>query len=122
LIHQFTGALIDNGYKKGVFLTSGSFRKGCFTVIKSIHEKSKIEIDLVDGKRFLEFLKLFNSTKINTLIKCQHWHNHGYWREMKDAGQLNITAFPPFRAIESRGYSLEIIIHDLFLYLPDASE
>lgn len=32
LIHQFFGSMVDNDFKKGIFVTSSRFRKGCHSV------------------------------------------------------------------------------------------
>ena len=59
LIHQFCGAMIESGFRKGVFVTSGRFQPGCLTTAAAL-ENEGFEIDLVEGKRFLEFLGCLN--------------------------------------------------------------
>jgi len=61
-IHQLCGAMIDARIKKGIFVTSGRYRSGCYQTVKSL-EKAGIEIDLVDGNKFLDFLGCLNSKK-----------------------------------------------------------
>ena len=60
-IHQFYGAMVDSDHKTGVFVTSGRFRSGAELTAKRLSEKSEVKIDLVDGKKFLEFLNVANS-------------------------------------------------------------
>jgi hypothetical protein len=67
-IHQFFGALVDNDYKEGVFVTTSRFQKGGLDVQQSLNEKTDIHIDLVDGQRFLEFLNLLNRHKADALL------------------------------------------------------
>jgi len=60
-IHQLFGALVDNSLRHGVFVTSGRFQSGCFETRDSLQSKSNVSIDLVDGRRFLEFLGIYNA-------------------------------------------------------------
>jgi restriction system protein len=60
-IHQFFGALVDSGYKQGVFVTSGRFRSGASAATGRLNANSEITIDLLDGKKFLEFIAVTNS-------------------------------------------------------------
>ncbi|MDH5232819.1 MAG: restriction endonuclease [Gammaproteobacteria bacterium] len=78
LIHQFYGALIDGQHRNGVFVTSGRYRSGA---IKTANRLSKmgVQIDLVDGKRFLEFLNVLNyRKKLPTPSDCPYWKAVGY--------------------------------------------
>lgn len=60
-IHEFFGAMVDSQYKKGIFVTSGRFRKGAKEAAGRLNTRADLEIDLVDGKRMLEFLQVANS-------------------------------------------------------------
>ncbi len=72
MIHQFAGAMIDGSFKKGIFITSSKYRSGCFKVARNIEKNSELEIDLVDGRRFLEFLGTFNNKQNSVIVP--------YWR------------------------------------------
>jgi restriction system protein len=75
-IHQFLGALQLAGMSKGVFVATSRYQKGCYEVIKSSQALLGVEIDLVDGRRFLEFLGIWNSRK--THVYCKEWNKSGY--------------------------------------------
>ncbi|HEX5720512.1 MAG TPA: restriction endonuclease [Thermoanaerobaculia bacterium] len=60
MIHQFFGAMVDNERKEGVFVTSGRFRSGALATADSLRRKTGIRIDLVDGRRLLEFIGIMN--------------------------------------------------------------
>lgn len=70
-IHQFFGALFDAEYKSGVFVTSGLFQRGCYDTVNSLEVKSGIEIDLVNGEKFLDWLGLLN--KQEREVDCFFW-------------------------------------------------
>ncbi len=80
MIHQFAGAMIDNNFRNGVFVTTSSFRRSCKGVTESVKQKIGIEIDLVDGRRLLEFIRIYDaepsmrvkasSPNIRTLGEC----------------------------------------------------
>lgn len=72
LIHQFCGAMVDSGYRKGYFVTTGSFRRGCDGVIQRLRLRGQIEIDLVHGRRFLEFLRILNDKHVQE-VYCPLW-------------------------------------------------
>lgn len=74
-IHQFLGALLLNRQRSGVFVTTSRFRSGCYEVAEESSDLLGIEIDLVDGKRLLEFLALLN--KKSDYIHCGDWARFG---------------------------------------------
>lgn len=61
LIHQFFGALFDNGFSEGYLVTSGRFQAGCYDTADRLREKSGVLINLVDGNRLLNFLNIIAS-------------------------------------------------------------
>jgi hypothetical protein len=75
IVHEFCGALVESNNKSGVLVTSSRFQSGCFDSAKTIHENAGIKIDLVDGKRFLEFLGLLNQSPRE--LKCPLWDQYG---------------------------------------------
>ena len=75
-IHQFLGALQLARLREGVFLTTSRFRRGCYETVKQTKELLGIEIDLVEGRRFLEFLQLMNQSKER--VYCLELERSGY--------------------------------------------
>jgi HJR/Mrr/RecB family endonuclease len=75
-IHQFLGALQLARLDSGVFVTTSRFQKGCYEAIEQSNELLGIEIRLVDGRRFLEFLGLMNQA--NDRLYCPEWKKSGY--------------------------------------------
>lgn len=76
VVHQFLGALGMAQIKHGVLVTSSQFQKGCYEEVANSPEILGIEVDLVDGQRFLEFLEIAN-TKTDK-IYCPYWRQVGY--------------------------------------------
>jgi hypothetical protein len=76
LIREFCGAMIDpeNRYRRGVFVTTSSFQSGCPKFCERLRKQEdiKIDIDLVDGRRFLEYLGLLNTSN-TPRIYCPVW-------------------------------------------------
>jgi HJR/Mrr/RecB family endonuclease len=80
-IHQFYGAIVDAGHREGVFVTSGKFRRGAISTADRLCRRSALRIDLIDGKRLLEFIGIMNGDRRHPRPEdCPHWKNHGYWR------------------------------------------
>lgn len=75
-IHQLLGALQLAQLRRGVFVTTSRFQKGCYEAIEQSNDLLGIEIDLVDGRRFLEFLDLMNQT--TDRLYCLEWKKSGY--------------------------------------------
>lgn len=79
-IHQFYGAVVDGGRREGVFVAAGEFRRGALATAERLYTRTGLRIDLVDGKRLLEFVGVMNpSKKIMRAIDCPHWKAIGYW-------------------------------------------
>jgi restriction system protein len=75
-IHQFLGALQLAQLSGGVFVTTSRFQRGCYEAVEQSDDVIGIEIDLVDGRRFLEFLDLMN--KRADRLYCLEWKKSGY--------------------------------------------
>jgi restriction endonuclease Mrr len=75
-IHQFLGALQLARLNKGVFVTTSRFQHGCYEAIEQSSELLGVEIDLVDGRRFLDFLSLMNPRRDR--VYCLGWEKSGY--------------------------------------------
>ena len=80
MIHQFFGAMVHNDQADGVFVTSGRFRSGAFTTAKSLERKSRLAINLIDGKRLLEFVGIMNSKNNKPIARdFSFWKSHAYF-------------------------------------------
>ena len=75
-IHQFLGALQLNRLRSGVFVTTSQFQTGCYETVQQSRDLVGVEIDLVDGRRFLEFLNLMNQPE--QYLFCADWGRVGY--------------------------------------------
>lgn len=64
-IREFLGALIENGMTRGIFVTTSRFQKG---VSKSVEKfsKQKYKIELIDGDKFLDLLKISHIEQCET--------------------------------------------------------
>jgi hypothetical protein len=81
-IQQFFGAMVDDNRKEGVFVTSGRFRSGAVSTADALKRKTGIRIDLVDGKRLLEFIGIMNSARRTPkAIDFPFWESHPYYGE-----------------------------------------
>ncbi len=73
-IHQFFGAIVDSQRSStGVFVTTSRFQRGCYEVADDLAQVAGVKIDLVDGKRFLEFLGLLNQEHRKVFIPVGRW-------------------------------------------------
>jgi HJR/Mrr/RecB family endonuclease len=68
LIHQFCGAMVESRFGRGVFVTAGRFQRGCYSTASALEEIGGYEIDLVDGRRFLEFIGCMNVQRKNKVF------------------------------------------------------
>ena len=68
LIHQFCGAMVESRFHRGVFVTASRFQRGCYNTVSAIAKNGGFEIDLVDGRRFLEFLGCLNVHRKNKVF------------------------------------------------------
>jgi hypothetical protein len=75
LIHSFFGALFDGGYNRGIFVTSGRYQRGCRLVTAGLNAKSSIQIELIDGKQFLDFLQAYGNQKSGRVL-CPPWDEY----------------------------------------------
>lgn len=75
-IHQFLGALHLAGLSSGVFVTASRFQKGCYEVVEDSRELLGVEIDLLDGRKFLEFVGVLNQAEDR--LYCLEWRKSGY--------------------------------------------
>ena len=91
-IHQFYGAMVDARLNRGVFVTTSRFRRGARLTAKSLAERSDIEIDLVEGKRLLEFLGIYNTKKKPLRAEeFPFWRTHGYWMNFPELRPVGPT-------------------------------
>jgi len=80
MIHQFFGAMVEDDRKEGVFVTSGKFRSGALTTAASLKRKTNIKIDLIDGKRLLEFIGIMNLARPKPQASdFPFWMSHPYF-------------------------------------------
>jgi restriction endonuclease Mrr len=77
-IHRFAGAMLASDFKRGTFVTSGRFRSGCTHEASEIERRAELVIDLVDGKRLLEFLEINNHDRSRSQPPCPYWNSYGY--------------------------------------------
>ena len=75
-IHQFLGALQLSRLRSGVFVITSLFQKGCYEIVQDSRDLVEVEIDLVDGRQFLEFLGLMNQP--DQYLHCADWGRIGY--------------------------------------------
>jgi restriction endonuclease Mrr len=68
LIHQFCGAMVQSGHRRGVFVTASQFQRGCYDTAASLAKMGGFDIDLVDGRRFLEFIGCLNLHRQNKVF------------------------------------------------------
>ncbi|MEM7218882.1 MAG: restriction endonuclease [Pseudomonadota bacterium] len=79
-IHQFFGAMVDSGFREGFFVTSGKFRSGARDVASSLRKRTGIRIDLVDGKRLLEFIGVLGGKdQSKRAADFDFWRSHPYF-------------------------------------------
>jgi hypothetical protein len=64
-VRNFVGALVVEGYDKGIFVTTASrFSKGAKSVATNEHlSRHRLELDLIDGQRLLEMLHATSEPK-----------------------------------------------------------
>ena len=80
IIHQFFGAMVSADRKEGVFLTTGRFRAGAKAEASVLSSKTSVNISLVDGRRFLEFIGVLNSRRRKpTANDYPFWRAHPYF-------------------------------------------
>jgi hypothetical protein len=81
-IHQFYGALVSADRRTGVFVTTGRFRSGAKHEAGRLTSKSQITIDLIDGKRLLEFVGVLNSKRRRAQPSdFAGWMSHVYFNQ-----------------------------------------
>lgn len=82
-IHQFFGAMVDADRKQGVFVTSGRFRSGAVSTAASLQQRGTVTIDLVDGKRLLEFVGIMNASRPKPEpSQFSFWMSHPYFGKL----------------------------------------
>jgi restriction endonuclease Mrr len=67
-IHEFCGAMVQSDLRRGIFVTASRFQRGCYDTVASLAQIGGFEIDLVDGKRFLDFIGCLNLRRENKVF------------------------------------------------------
>jgi HJR/Mrr/RecB family endonuclease len=90
-IHQFLGALQLAQLSEGVFVTTSRFQKRCYEAVKQSSELLGVEIGLVNGQRFLEFLDLINPmTEMTDQLYCLELARSGY-AALREGRGISVT-------------------------------
>jgi hypothetical protein len=83
-IHQFYGAIVDAGQREGIFVAAGKFRKGAEDTAERLQTSTGLRIDLVDGRRLLEFIEIYGRNFVlPTTDQCPYWKTGGYWANFR---------------------------------------
>jgi Restriction endonuclease len=80
-IRHLVGAVMLEGQREALFVTTEQRRTGCHEVV-SAADSFGFRIDLVTGKRLLEFIKVLSPGN-NTMIRCSFWGTVGYGSGMR---------------------------------------
>ncbi|MES2512942.1 MAG: restriction endonuclease [Bacteroidota bacterium] len=57
-IRSFIGALILGKYRKGIYVTTSSFRKGGVKTVQNLNQINKMSIELINAERFYDALEI----------------------------------------------------------------
>lgn len=77
-IRSLSGALVLRGWRKGVFVTTSSFRSGALETAKRYKSRA-ISIELYDAARFFDALKLARSTAVSPKLSYADEPWERYW-------------------------------------------